>query len=134
MKGIFHVRGEASGPVLRLPTPLSFWGGVEAETGTIIDHSQPHYGASLKGRVLVMPSGRGSSSASSVLAEIIRNGTGPVAIVMARPDPIVTAGAMVARSLYSIVCPVVVTPIDSVADGQIATIQAAGDGAVIIFS
>ena len=103
MKGVFHVRGQASGPALRLPTPLSFWGGVEAETGRIIDHSQPHFGAELKGRVLVMPSGRGSSSASSVLAETIRNGTGPVAIVMERPDPIVTAGAMVAQSLVNFI-------------------------------
>lgn len=131
MKGVFHVRGQASGPVLRLPTPLSFWGGVEAETGRIIDHSQPHFGAQLKSRVLVMPSGRGSSSASSVLAETIRNGTGPVAIIMERPDPIVTAGAMVARSLYGIVCPVVVATIDGIGDGKLATITEDGEAAQI---
>ena len=134
MKGVFHVRGSASGPVLKLPMPLSFWGGVEADTGCIIDHSQPHFGAELRGRVLVMPSGRGSSSASSVLAETIRNGTGPVAIIMERPDPIITAGAMVAQSLYGIVCPVVVSPIDGIGDGQTATIQADRDDAVIVLS
>lgn len=131
MKGIFHVRGEASGPVLRLSAPLSFWGGVEAGTGRIIDRSQPHFGAALGGHVLVMPSGRGSSSASSVLAETIRNGTGPVAIVMERPDPIITSGAMVARSLYGIVCPVVVVPIDTLVDGQHLTISADADEARI---
>ena len=88
MKGIFHVRGEASGPVLPLPTPLSFWGGVDAETGKITDHSQPHFGAKLKGRILVMPSGRGSSSASSVLAETIRNGSGPTAIGVMAVGPL----------------------------------------------
>lgn len=134
MKGIFHVRGNASGPALRLPTPLSFWGGVEAETGKIIDHSQPHFGATLKGRVLVMPSGRGSSSASSVLAETIRNGTGPIAIIMERPDPIVTAGAMVARSLYGIICPVVVVLIEGIDDGQTVSIAATGDDAEITLS
>lgn len=133
MKGVFHVRGETSGPALKLPTPLSFWGGVEAETGRIIDHSQPHFGVELKGRVLVMPSGRGSSSASSVLAETIRNGTGPVAIIMERPDPIVTAGAMVARSLYGIVCPVVVASIEALQDGQMVTIRADGEGAQLTF-
>lgn len=134
MRGIFHVRGEASGPVLRLPTPLSFWGGVEAATGRIIDHAQPHFGTELKGRVLVMPSGRGSSSASSVLAETIRNSTGPVAIIMERPDPIITAGAMVARSLYGIVCPVLVTPIDGIVDGQTIAVKANGDEAEITLS
>lgn len=134
MKGIFHVRGEASGPALCLPTPLSFWGGVEAETGRIIDHSQPHFGAELKGRVLVMPSGRGSSSASSVLAETIRNRTGPAAIIMERADPIVTSGAMVARSLYGIVCPVVVVPFHGIVDGNVVTIREDGGDAEIAVS
>ena len=134
MNGTFHVRGGAIGPVIRLPAPLSFWGGVEAETGRIIDQSQTHHGAFLRGKVLVMPSGRGSSSASSVLAETIRNGTGPVAIVMERPDPIITAGAMVACSLYGIVCPVVVAPIDRIQDGQTIRISEDGDGAIIEIS
>lgn len=134
MKGAFHLRGEARGSVLRLPTPLSFWGGVEAETGRIIDHSQPHFGAELKGRILVMPSGRGSSSSSSVLAETIRNGTGPAAIIMQRPDPIVTAGAMVARSLYGIVCPVVVASIERFVDGQTVAVRTDGEDALIEIS
>jgi len=131
VKGVFHVLGAAEGVALRLKTPLSFWGGVEAGTGRIIDQSQAHNGALLKGKVLVMPSGRGSSSASSVLAEVIRNGTGPIAIVMERPDPIITAGAMVARSLYGIVCPVVVCPIDGIEDGQLIHISVDGDQAII---
>jgi hypothetical protein len=118
MIGVFHLRGEASGRILRLATPLSFWGGVDAESGRIIDRSQTACGTPLAGRILVMPSGRGSSSASSVLAETIRNGTGPAGIVMQRPDPIVTAGAMVARALYSTVCPVVVAPIDTLEDNM----------------
>jgi predicted aconitase with swiveling domain len=81
-----------------------------------------------------MPSGRGSSSASSVLAETIRNGTGPIAIVMQRPDPIITAGAMVARSLYGIVCPVVVCPIDGIEDGRTIRIYEDGDHAAIEIS
>ena len=134
MKGIFHVRGAAEGPVIRLQTPLSFWGGVEAETGRIIDQSQTHHGGLLQGKVLVMPSGRGSSSASSVLAETIRNASGPVAIIMARPDPIITAGAMVARSLYGTICPVVVCPIDGIEDGRMIRISEDGDQAIIEIS
>jgi predicted aconitase with swiveling domain len=134
LKWAFHVRGDAQGRVLRLRAPLSFWGGVEAETGRIIDHSQPHFGTELRGCVLVMPSGRGSSSASSVLAETIRNGTGPVAIIMERPDPIITSGAMVARSLYGIVCPIVVAPIEAIADGQAVTIRMVGNEAEIALS
>ena len=67
------IAGEARGTVLALDEPLSFWGGFDAETGTVIDRAHPQVGASLAGRVVVMPFGRGSSSGSSVLAEAIRH-------------------------------------------------------------
>ena len=53
---------------------------------------------------------------------------------MQRPDPIVTAGAVVARSLYGIVCAVVVAPIDRIVDGQFVTITGDGDDAEVAFS
>jgi predicted aconitase with swiveling domain len=102
-------RGRKTGEVLRSEVPLSFWGGVGAD-GVVVDAHHPLRGRSLAGRVLVMVSGRGSSSSSSVLAELLRTGKGPVAIVLARPDPIIAVGAIVADELYSIATPVVVVP------------------------
>jgi predicted aconitase with swiveling domain len=116
--GRFYVSGEASGPALVLSEPLSFWGGIEVKSGTIIDHSHPDLGKSVAGTVLVMPGGRGSSSSSSVLAEAIRLGTGPVGIVLARPDPILTVAAIVAQSLYGLCCPIVVCPIEGISSGD----------------
>ena len=78
------VPGTAEGPALVLDEPLSFWGGVDPETGDITDVRHPQHGASVTGRILVMPSGRGSSSSSSVLAESIRAGTAPAGIGSAR--------------------------------------------------
>ncbi len=101
------VAGEGRGPVLALAVGLSFWGGLDPATGTIIDRFHPALGASVTGTILVMPSGRGSSSASAVLAEALRRGTGPAGILLAEPDPIVAVGAIVARRLYGISCPVV---------------------------
>lgn len=102
------VPGDASGPALVLDEPLSFWGGVDPTTGEIVDARHPQRGANVAGRILVMPSGRGSSSSSSVLAEAIRAGTAPAAIVLAEPDPILALGAIVARELYGRSIPVVV--------------------------
>lgn len=130
--GTFYVLGAATGPALVLPSPLSFWGGVDPGTGVIIDKTQAACGTSLAGRVLVMPSGRGSSSSSSVFAEVIRNGLGPIAIVMARPDPIITAGAIVARSLYGIVCPILTADISGIADGDKIEITEGPDGSATI--
>jgi len=102
------VAGEGEGEVLALTEPLSFWGGVDEETGVISDTHHPQHGASVAGRLLVMPGGRGSSSSSSVLAELIRAGVGPAAIVLGERDPIIALGAMVAEALYGRTVPVVV--------------------------
>jgi predicted aconitase with swiveling domain len=80
-----------------LDEPLSFWGGLDPQTGTIIDHHHPQQGASIGGLVLVMVAGRGSSSSSSVLAEALRAGTGPAAIVLLEADEIIVLGALVAE-------------------------------------
>jgi len=102
------VAGAGAGPALRLDEPLSFWGGVDPSSGAIIDGRHPQAGSSVAGRVLVVPSGRGSSSSSSVLAEAVRAGTAPAAIVLCEPDPILVVGAMVAAGLYGTSVPVVV--------------------------
>jgi predicted aconitase with swiveling domain len=102
------VAGEARAPALVLEEPLSFWGGLDPETGRVIDVHHPQLGAEVTGRVLVMPSGRGSSSSSSVLVESVHAGTGPVAIVMREPDPIIALGAIVVRELFGTRFPVVV--------------------------
>lgn len=108
LEGRTLVGGEATGPVLILDEPLSFWGGLDPATGAIVDGHHPQVGEVLTGRVLVMPSGRGSSSSSYVLAEAIRAGTAPAAIVLGELDPIVALGAIVARELYGTRVPVVV--------------------------
>lgn len=123
-----YAAGTAEGEALVLAEPLSFWGGVDAASGRIIDHSHPDLGASVAGRVLVMPGGRGSSSASSVLAEAIRRGTGPAAILLGRPDPILTVGALVAEQLYGLCCPVVVCPVEGLATGDRLRIAAERSG------
>lgn len=103
------VPGRARGEVLHLDEPLSLWGGADPATGDIIEPAHPQFGQNLSGRVLVVPHGRGSSSASSVLAELLRLGLGPAAIVLSQPDSILAIGSLVARELYGSQCPVVVT-------------------------
>ena len=131
------VAGHASGLALVLDEPLSFWGGLDPATGALIDTHHPQRGATLAGRVLVMPSGRGSSSSSYVLAEAIRAGTSPVAIVLREPDGIVALGAIVARELYGALVPVVVLDADgydAIADGDAIEVEAHEDDATVRLS
>ena len=109
------VSGEGEGHCLVLGAPLSFWGGLDPVTGSIVDVHHPQLGQTVTGRVLVMPHGRGSSSSSQVLTEALRLGTGPVAIVMSAPDHIVMLGSLVAGLMYDVTCPVVVADEDDFA-------------------
>jgi hypothetical protein len=102
------VTGDASGELLVLDRPLSLWGGVDAERGVITSQHHPQRGLSLPGRVVVMPVVIGSSSSSSVLAEMLRRGTGPAALVLGHPDSILAIGSIVAERLYRRGCPIVV--------------------------
>ncbi len=126
------VPGEASGKVLVLDEPLSFWGGLDPETGTLIDSHHPQVGAMLRRKVLVMPSGRGSSSSSYVLAEAIRAGTAPAAVVLGEADAIVALGSIVAGELYGIDVPVVVSTEPALVTGWSVTVRATTDGNVDI--
>jgi len=123
------VAGAASGAVLALHEPLSFWGGFESENGTIIDQAHPQVGECLTGRIVTMTVGRGSSSASTVLAEAIRLGTAPAALVMSEPDEIIALGAIVAEELYGLTMPVVVVDeatLARVAGAKSATLDPTG--------
>jgi len=123
------VAGTAEGEVLVLDESLSFWGGLEPTTGEIIDRQHPQSGTILSGKVLLMRSGRGSSSGSSVLAEAIRLGTGPVAIIMLESDEIVTLGAIVADELYEVTVPVVVADpevYERLSSGEVVSVAANG--------
>lgn len=101
------VAGEAHGKALVLDQPLSFWGGLDPASGVIIDRHHPQAGESVAGKVMVITSGRGSSSSSTVLAEALRAGKGPVAILLREPDEIIAVGALVIELLGGPATPIV---------------------------
>lgn len=106
---------------LVLVEPLSLWGGMDPATGEVIDAHHPQRGANLAGRAVVMRSGRGSSSSASVLAEAVRAGVAPAAILLAEPDLILSIGSAVAEELYGVRVPVVVLPrerLEAIRDGD----------------
>ncbi len=120
------IRGRA----LVLDEGLSLWGGMDPASGKVIDGHHPQLGASLTGRIVVMPSGRGSSSSASVLAEAVRAKTAPAAIVLAEPDLILAIGAAVAEELYGVQVPILVLPPDELAAIPDGVMLRIGEGTV----
>jgi uncharacterized protein len=100
---ILHA-GTAEGAVLLLDEPLSFWGGFDPRSGIIIDVHHPQRGQNLKDKILMMVESRGSGSAPGNLAEAIRLGTAPAAIILVQPDINLAVGARVAQTLYGKTC------------------------------
>ena len=104
--------GSAEGPVLSLDEPLSFWGAFEPRSGVILDVHHPQRGACVKDTVLVMTETRGSGSAPGAIAEAIRLGTAPVAIILAEADINLAVGAEVAAALYGRRCVIAGVSVD----------------------
>jgi predicted aconitase with swiveling domain len=118
--------GTAEGEVLLLTEPVSFWGGVDHH-GEIIDVHHAQHKAKMTNKILVMPSGRGSSSATAVLAELIRTGDGPLAIIMLQCDTILVIGALVSAEIYGISMPIVELDqeqYDQLSDGMVVSVDA----------
>jgi predicted aconitase with swiveling domain len=119
--------GEADGIVLRLQAPISFWGGVSAETARITMAGHPQWGLSVSDRVLVIPRTIGSSSSSAVLLELIHRQIAPAAIILGEGDAILPIGVVVARQMGWTGLPVLVLREAPFGTGEHIRIEADGN-------
>ncbi len=79
------------------PDPIGFLGGVDPDTGVVVEPGHPLEGQCVAGRVLVFPTGKGSTVGSYTLYRLARNGLAPAAIINAEADPVVAVGAIIAE-------------------------------------
>lgn len=89
-------RGKARGIALVSAAAIGFLGGVDADTGIVAEPGHPLQGQSIAGRVLVFPTGKGSTVGSYTLYRLAKRGLAPAAIVNARSEAIVAVGAIIA--------------------------------------
>lgn len=88
--------GQAAGPALVSPAPIGFLGGVDPDTGIVLEPGHPLAGRSIAGKVLVFPTGKGSTVGSYTVLRLGRSGHGPVALINAESEAIVAVGAILA--------------------------------------
>lgn len=123
------IRGVATGPLLRLTHPISFWGGVDPVRGTIVDPRHPQHGVEITGTVLLIPRAVGSSSSSAIMLELMREGRAPVAVLMGRADAILALGVVVGRELGYASVPMVeveLAALEGWADGTLIEVDESG--------
>jgi predicted aconitase with swiveling domain len=87
--------GRAEGSALVSRAPIGFLGGVDPDTGVVLEPGHPLQGQSMAGKVLVFPTGKGSTVGSYTILRLGRGGHGPVAIVNAESEAIVAVGAII---------------------------------------
>ena len=95
------IPGAAQGEALVSAEALSFWGGYDFNTGTIIDRHHPLAGVRAAGRILAVPFSKGSSTTTAVLLEAVRAGTAPAAILTTGVDAFFALASIVADVMYS---------------------------------
>lgn len=95
MKGRKIFGGKVQGEILATKDDISFYGGCDPETGVIVEKGHELEGQSITGKVLVFPTGKGSTVGSYVLYALSKAGKAPLAIVNKSTDPIVAVGCII---------------------------------------
>lgn len=87
--------GTAEGEALVSCEPIGFLGGVDGATGLVTERGHSLEGECVAGKVLVFPTGKGSTVGSYVLYQLAANGVAPAAIINIESEPIVAVGAII---------------------------------------
>jgi len=97
LKGRIIYKGKAEGEALATSQPISFYGGVDPCTGTVIEKGHELQGQSVKGKILVFPTGKGSTVGSYTLYRMKKNGTAPAGMVNKECETVVAVGAIISE-------------------------------------
>ncbi|MGA3059920.1 MAG: DUF126 domain-containing protein [Candidatus Bathyarchaeia archaeon] len=97
LKGRLISKGKAQGEALVTSQPISFYGGVDPETGVVIEKGHELRGRSVKGKILVFPTGKGSTVGSYTLYRMKKNGTAPLGMINKECETVVAVGAIISE-------------------------------------
>jgi hypothetical protein len=97
LKGKIVFKGHARGMALVTKDQLSFYGGVDPDKGIVTEKGHPLEGKSIAGRILVFPSGKGSTVGSYGLYRMKKNGVAPAGMINQQCETIVAVGAVISE-------------------------------------
>ena len=94
LRGRVISRGKAEGEALVTKDRIGFNFGVEPATGIIVERDHELNGKSIKDKILVFPSGKGSTGGSFSIYQLAVLGTAPKAMINVETETIVAVGAI----------------------------------------
>jgi predicted aconitase with swiveling domain len=89
--------GIAHGEALVTAMRISFFGGVDPETGVIVEKDHELEGQSVAGKILVFPTGKGSTVGSYTIYRLRKNRVNPLAIINTQCEAITAVGCILAE-------------------------------------
>ena len=90
-------KGIAEGQALVTKDGISFYGGVDPDTGEVVEVGHELEGKTVSGKILVFPSGKGSTVGSYTMYRMMKNNTAPAAIVNSEIDTIIAVGCIISE-------------------------------------
>lgn len=97
LRGRKIYRGRAEGEALVSKEAISFFGGVDPDTGRVVEKGHPLEGKEITGKILVFPRGKGSTVGPYTIYRLKKNGKAPAAIVNKECETIVAVGAIISE-------------------------------------
>jgi len=97
LKGRTISKGTAQEQALVTSMPISFYGGVDPNTGEVLEKGHELQGKSVKGKILVFPTGKGSTVGSYTLYRLKKNGMAPAGIINKECETVVAVGAIISE-------------------------------------
>jgi len=97
LKGRRIYKGVAEGEAIVTKDGISFYGGIDPDTGKVVEVGHELEGQSITGKILVFPTGKGSTVGSYTLYRMKKNNTAPAAIVNKQIDTIIAVGCIISE-------------------------------------
>ncbi len=129
LRGRRVVGGTAEGEALVSKDPVSFYGGVDPDTGVVTEPGHACFGKSIAGKVFVFPTGKGSTVGSYVIYRMRKQGTAPAAIINVETEAIIATGCVISN--IPLVDRLDGDPLRAIADGMKVKVNA--DGGIVEF-
>lgn len=132
--GVCICPGKGRGQILATREPISFWGCVDPATGKISDKRHELYGQSVSKKILIFPFGKGSSTGSLMILELLRLDLAPAAIINLRTETLLATGSVVGKHFYGKTFPIVNVPDEAflkLRTGLFAKVEADRNKAVV---
>jgi hypothetical protein len=97
IKGRIISKGVAEAEALATTQPISFYGGIDPETSEILEKGHELQGRQIKGKILVFPTGKGSTVGSYTLYRLRKGGVAPAGIINSECETVVAVGAIISE-------------------------------------